>query len=144
MLGTRMVEDDDRAALAPRLAFYRLDEMSRGWFVGDFEPTALRTDAAEVAVQRFRRGESHGRHLHRVATEVTVVLQGDATIEGRRVGAGDVIVTPPGVAVAFSALTDVVTVVVKVPSTRDDKFPVADAEAVGDGDPHENRSIDAR
>ena len=29
---------------------YRLDDMVKGWFVGDFEPTALRTAACEVSV----------------------------------------------------------------------------------------------
>jgi hypothetical protein len=33
---------------------YRLDDMVKGWFVGDFEPTALRTAACEVSVKHYK------------------------------------------------------------------------------------------
>ena len=36
----------------------RLDDMVRGWFVGNFEPTAYRTDGAEVAVKHYAAGEA--------------------------------------------------------------------------------------
>ena len=29
----------------------RLENMTKGWFVGDFKPAVLRTDAVEVAVK---------------------------------------------------------------------------------------------
>ena len=32
---------------------HHLDDMTRGWFVGDFEPTLYRTDAVEVAVKHY-------------------------------------------------------------------------------------------
>jgi hypothetical protein len=37
---------------------HRLEDMTRGWFVGDFAPTLYRTDAVEVAVKHFTAGES--------------------------------------------------------------------------------------
>jgi hypothetical protein len=102
---------------------HRLEDMTKGWFVGDFEPTAVRTSAAEVAVKTYAAGDAEDRHLHRVATEVTVIVSGEATMEGRRLRAGDIVVLEPGDPSDFLAHTDVVTAVVKLPSVAGDKYP---------------------
>lgn len=101
---------------------HQLDGMVKGWFVGDFEPTALRTNAAEVAVKEYAAGDHEELHHHRIATEVTTVVRGEIEMLGRSFSAGDVVVIPPNTATAFRAVTDAVTVVVKVPGAHDDKY----------------------
>lgn len=100
----------------------QLTTMTGGWFVGAFTPTALTTDAAEVAVKSYAAGDSEPRHHHRVATEATLILSGTARFNDTSVGAGQIATIAPGESVAFTAVTDVVTVVVKVPSAPDDKY----------------------
>ena len=100
-----------------------LDEMVGGWFVGDFEPSALRTQGAEVAVKRYAAGDAEAEHVHRVATELTAIVSGEAELGGRRLVAGEIAVLEPGEPAAFRALTDVVLVAVKVPSVAGDKHP---------------------
>lgn len=100
-----------------------LTTMTGGWFVGDFKPTALATGVAEVAVKSYVAGDSEARHHHRVATEVTLVLSGTARFNETVVDTGQIATIPPGESVAFKAVTDVVTVVVKVPSVAGDKYP---------------------
>jgi len=104
------------------LEIFRLDQMVKGWFVGDFSPAALRTDAAEVAVKSYKAGDREDRHLHKVASEITLILHGTAEMCDRRLGPGDIIKLSPGEASAFSAITDVTTVVVKLPSVAGDKY----------------------
>ena len=104
------------------MEIFHLDEMVKGWFVGDFAPTALRTDAAEVAVKRYKAGEHETTHLHKIATEITLVLEGSVEMCGRRLNHGDIIKLMPGEATDFTAITDAVTVVVKHPSIRGDKY----------------------
>ena len=104
----------------------RLEDMTRGWFVGDFAPSALRTPACEAAVRHYRKGDAEARHLHRIATEVTLILQGQARMFEQTFAAGDIVVAEPGDATAFEALTDCTIVVVKTPSCTDDKYPVED------------------
>jgi quercetin dioxygenase-like cupin family protein len=104
------------------LEIFHLDKMVKGWFVGDFAPTALRTDAAEVAVKRYKAGEREEAHLHKVATEVTLVLEGTIEMCGRHLSKGDIIKLAPGEATDFTAITDAITVVVKIPSVGGDKF----------------------
>lgn len=101
---------------------YRLENMTKGWFVGDFLPTALKTGDAEVAVKPYRAGDHEGRHMHKVATEVTVIVDGEVEMSGQRYKTGDIVVIAPGEATDFTAITDVMTVVVKVPSVKGDKY----------------------
>jgi quercetin dioxygenase-like cupin family protein len=110
----------------------KLADMVKGWFVGDFDPVVLRSTAVEVAVKHYRAGDREDLHHHRVATEVTVIVSGSVRMLGRTWGAGDIVVIEPGEATAFEALTDVVNVVVKLPSAKDDKF-LGRADGSGDG-----------
>jgi quercetin dioxygenase-like cupin family protein len=101
---------------------FQLGDMSRGWFVGDFQPTALATQAAEVAVKSYKAGEREARHHHRVATEITLVQSGAVEMNGERFESGAIIIVEPGESTDFHALADTVTVVIKVPGARDDKY----------------------
>lgn len=99
-----------------------LSDMVKGWFVGNFEPTLLATDACEVAVKRYKAGDREDRHHHKIATEVTLVLEGRVRMCGQEWGAGSIIVLEPGEATDFEALTDAVNVVVKTPGASNDKY----------------------
>lgn len=102
-----------------------LDDMIKGWFVGQFEPTVLATQACEVAVKHYKAGESESAHFHKIATEVTVVVSGTVRMVGREWGAGDIVVLSPGEVTDFEALTDAVNVVVKLPGALNDKYVVS-------------------
>jgi hypothetical protein len=99
-----------------------LDQMTRGWFVGDFTPTLFQTRDVEVAVMRYKAGESEKRHFHKIATELTVVSKGEIEMNGRRYGDGDIIVLSPGEPTDFRAITDAITTVVKIPGAQNDKY----------------------
>lgn len=106
------------------IEFRTLDEFSGGWFVGAFTPSLFHTTAFEVAVQHFSAGEKSLIHVHRIAEEITVVVSGEATLNGRRIYPGSIVRVPAGVAAGFEAVTDVTTVVVKMPSVPGDKYRV--------------------
>ena len=100
----------------------RLEQMTKGWFVGDFLPTLLKTQACEVAVKRYKAGDAEGPHFHKIATEITVIISGRVKMLGQEWGEGDIIVIEPGDTTDFEALTDAVNVVVKVPGAQNDKY----------------------
>lgn len=108
----------------------RLRDMHRGWFVGDFLPTCYRTDACEVACQRFEAGDTEAEHVHRIATEITVIVSGRAIMAGRELTAGDILVLEPGEPAGFKAIEPTTTLVVKLPSVAGDKYLVDPAGAV--------------
>ena len=101
---------------------YNLDAFTRGWFVGNFSPSLLPTDAVEVAAKLYRAGESEEKHFHKIATELTLVLSGRVRMSGEEFGPGEIVKIKPGEATDFTALTDATTVVVKVPCVRGDKY----------------------
>lgn len=102
----------------------RLDEMVKGWFVGAFAPTAFSTNACEVAVKNYRAGDYEEAHYHKVATEITLVLTGQVRMLGKFWCEGDIVTMNPGEATEFEAVTDAITVVVKVPGVIGDKYLV--------------------
>lgn len=109
--------------LPPGVTLHRLEDMTRGWFVGNFTPTLLTSEQLEVAVQHFAAGTEEAEHHHRLATEITVIVSGRAVMCGRELIAGDIMVLPPGTATSFRAIEDTVTTVVKSPCALGDKYP---------------------
>lgn len=101
---------------------YRLDDMTKGWFVGDFDPAALKTSAAEVAVKSYVAGTLEPRHYHKVTPEVTLIISGEVRMNDDHYSAGDIIVIEPGEATDFEALSNATTIVVKLPSVAGDKY----------------------
>lgn len=102
----------------------KLGDMVKGWFVGGFLPAALNTDSCEVGIKNYKSGEKEAAHYHKIATEITVLLSGSVIMRDQVWNAGDIIVLEPGDVTAFQALTDAVTVVVKVPGALNDKYVV--------------------
>lgn len=108
--------------MSPPYTLAQLDSMTRGWFVGDFLPTMLTTTDVEVAIQQYRAGDYEAAHFHKVATEITVILNGEAEMFGKVFRHGDIVKIPPGSTTDFRAITDVTTVVVKHPGAKNDKY----------------------
>ena len=96
--------------------------MTRGWFIGNFTPSLMRTEAVEAAVREFPAGSREEWHFHRIATEFTVIISGTVRMNGVIYGKGDIIVIPPGEGADFEALTDTVTAVIKIPGVPNDKY----------------------
>jgi mannose-6-phosphate isomerase-like protein (cupin superfamily) len=101
---------------------FNLNEMVKGWFVGDFDPSVLKTNDVEVAIKKYNEGDHESAHFHKIATEITVVLSGKVKMFDKVFADGDIIVIQPGEMTAFMALTDVTTVVVKYPGAKNDKY----------------------
>ena len=102
----------------------RLDDMTRGWFVGAFSPTAHSSDQCEVAVKRYKAGDYEHAHYHKIATEITLILSGRVRMSGGEWQDGDIVILSPGEETDFHAITDAVTVVVKTPGAQHDKYMV--------------------
>lgn len=91
----------------------KLSEMTRGWFIGNFSPTLLSTQEIEVGVKNYVAGDKEPCHVHKVATEITVVVSGKISMNGCEYGCGDIIILEPGEKTDFLAITDTTTTVVK-------------------------------
>jgi len=101
---------------------FNLKNMIKGWFVGDFEPTVFQTKDFEVAVKHYKKGDSEEAHVHKIATEITVIVSGQVGMGHRFFSKGDIVVIEPGEFTNFKAFSDTTTVCVKIPSVKGDKY----------------------
>lgn len=101
---------------------YQLKDMVKGWFVGNFEPSVLKTEDVEVAVKHYQKGDSEDTHHHKIATEITVIVSGRVKMNEVIYEAGDIIIISPNEATNFEALEDSINVVVKYPGANADKY----------------------
>jgi hypothetical protein len=96
--------------------------MVKGWFIGDFEPSLYKTEAVEVAVKSYNSGDFEEEHYHKIATEFTVVIEGIVELNDIQYGVNDIIKIEPGTSAKFKSITNSLTVVVKIPGVKNDKF----------------------
>lgn len=101
---------------------FHLNNMVKGWFTGNFTPSALQTSAVEVGIKKYKKGDYEARHHHKIATEATVIVTGSVKMNNAVYNEGDIIVIQPNYATDFEALTDTTTVVVKLPGANNDKY----------------------
>lgn len=102
----------------------KLDDMVKGWFIGNFEPSLLKTNDVEVAVKKYAKGDKEEKHFHKIATEYTVILNGRVKMFDQEFADGDIIVVEPGDVTAFECISATSTVVVKIPGANNDKYVV--------------------
>ena len=102
----------------------RIEDFTRGWFIGNFDPSLLKTDKFEVGLLSHKAGEVWPKHYHKVATEYNVLVSGRMIIQEKELKSGDVFVFSPGDIADPIFLEDCSVLVVKVPSIIGDKYEV--------------------
>jgi hypothetical protein len=101
---------------------YNLNTFIKGWFIGNFEPTLLQTNDFEIAIKRYKEDDYEETHYHKIATEYTIIIEGEVLMGGKKYKKDDIIEILPNEPSDFYCLTDVTTCVVKVPSVKNDKY----------------------
>jgi quercetin dioxygenase-like cupin family protein len=102
----------------------KLNDMFKGWVVGNFEPSLFKTDEFEVAVKNYKAGDYEEKHYHKLATEITIIGDGMVQMNGVTYTKGDIITIEPGEATDFKVLCDTITTVIKFPCVKNDKYIV--------------------
>lgn len=102
----------------------RLEQFTKGWVVGDFEPSIIRTKDFEVSVRSYEAGDSETEHVHKVATEITIITSGVFEMNGKKLVTGDVVVLEPGQSAWFKCIESGSNTIIKTPSVIGDKYPV--------------------
>ena len=102
----------------------KLDDMYRGWFIGDFEPSIYKTKDFEVGVLTHTKGEKWPAHYHKEAIEMNVLLEGKMTVNGVTIEVGDIFVFDKDEIARPDFLEDCKVLCVKTPSIPGDKYEV--------------------
>jgi quercetin dioxygenase-like cupin family protein len=100
----------------------KLKDFTKGWIIGDFEPSLYKSKDTEVGVRLYAAGDVEKPHFHKVATEFTVIVSGKFKLNDNIYSEGDIITIEPDEISYFSCLESGKTVVVKIPSVPGDKY----------------------
>jgi len=98
----------------------RIENFTRGWFVGNFEPTIFSTKDFEVGVLFHKKG-TLAAHYH-TSIELNYLISGEMTIHGKKLMPGDIFIIEPYEVVDPVIVKDCTLVVVKTPSMPGDKY----------------------
>ena len=102
----------------------KLDDFKLGWIIGDFEPSIFKTKDLEVGVKYYEPQVKEPKHLHKIATEYTIILEGKVMVNGIVYSKGDLIKIDRNQVSEFETLEKTITLVVKSPSAPGDKYIV--------------------
>lgn len=106
------------------IAKHHITDFIGGWFIGDFEPSILKTKDFEVSIKTHLQDEQWPHHYHKEATEFNYVFSGKVKIEDVVYEAGDIFVIYPEYIVRPEFLEDCTILCVKTPSKIGDKYEV--------------------
>lgn len=101
---------------------HKINDMIGGWFIGDFKPTLHNSSNFEVAYKEYKKDDYEPFHHHKIAKEFTLIAEGEVLMNGIKYFKGDIIEISPNESTDFKALSFVKTVVVKIPSAKNDKY----------------------
>ena len=102
----------------------RLEDFTRGWLMGDFEPSLIRTKDFEVGILTHTKGEVWPKHYHKLADEYNVLVKGKMTVNGVELNTGDVFIIEKNEVSEPKFLEDCTILVIKIPSIIGDKYEV--------------------
>jgi hypothetical protein len=102
---------------------HRLTDFTKGWVVGNFEPSLLKENF-EVGIHRHHAGEFHQDHFHKKCVEINIVTSGEILINGQKFIKDDIFVFNPYEVSQVEYLTDVELVVIRNISDPTDKYEI--------------------
>jgi quercetin dioxygenase-like cupin family protein len=102
----------------------RIEDMTGGWFIGNFCPSVLRTPDFEVGYKFHPKGEKWDKHYHKKGVEVTYLIRGKMQIQDRILTSGDIFTIFPYELADPIFLEDCEVVIIKSPSVVGDKYTV--------------------
>jgi quercetin dioxygenase-like cupin family protein len=100
----------------------KLADMKGGWFIGNFDPAAYKTDQFEVCFKLHPKGEKWPKHYHKEAVEINYLIRGSMTIQGELLEAGDIFIIDKHEVSDPEFHEDCEVIVVKTPSVPGDKY----------------------
>jgi quercetin dioxygenase-like cupin family protein len=107
------------------MKIFKLKDMYKGWFVGNFEPSVFQTSLFEVGTTFHPKGSEWDIHYHKKGTEITWLIKGKIKIQDKILETGDIFVIYPWEIANPEFLEDSEVLVIKTPSDVKDKYVIA-------------------
>ena len=75
------------------MQIFKIEDMKKGWFIGDFEPSTFKTSLFEVGTTLHPKGSSWDTHYHKEGTEINYLVEGKMTIQNKELNKGDIFIS---------------------------------------------------
>ena len=102
----------------------KMKTMLGGWFIGNFEPSAYKTDQFEVCYKHHYKGEKWDSHYHKESTEINYLVNGKMIIQNKELNTGDIFILKPYEIADPVFIEDCTVLIVKTPSVPKDKYMI--------------------
>ena len=63
------------------MKFSNLDNFTRGWIVGDFQPSLFSTKDNDIGILRINKGDKSDGHFHKNHIEYNIIIEGKVKIK---------------------------------------------------------------
>jgi len=103
---------------------HNISDFKGGWFIGDFNPSLLKTKDFEISIKTHPKDEVWDKHYHKIATEYNYVIEGIVKIDDVTYEKGDLFIIHPEFVVDPHFLVDCTIVCIKTPCVIGDKYVV--------------------
>lgn len=103
---------------------YDLKNYTKGWFMGDFEPSLFKTPDFEVGFHTYEKGQYWAPHVHKVSDEYNLLIEGKMVVCGQEVNEGQLFVIEKNEVAGPTFLENCKVLIIKVPSVPGDKYIV--------------------
>jgi len=104
------------------MKIFNLKDMVGGWIIGNFDPSLFKTNDVEISIKKYKAEDYDSSHYHKIATEYTVIVDGQVEMSGNIYNKDDILIISPGEVTDFRAITNSTTVVIKIPGANNDKY----------------------
>lgn len=102
----------------------KLSDSIGGWFIGNFDRAAYKTNSFEVSLKEHSQGEKYGWHYHQHVDEINLVIKGKIVMHGQEFGPGDIFIMEPYDIADPEFIEDCTIICVKAPNITNDKIDV--------------------
>jgi hypothetical protein len=93
----------------------------RGWLIGNFEPSIVKTPDYEIGLLTHGKGEQWGFHYHQSSIEFNILLSGHFLLNNIPISAGTVFIINKNVIACPKFLEQCKILCIKIPSVPGDK-----------------------
>jgi len=102
----------------------RIERFKNGWFIGDFEPSLIRTKDFEISLMTHEKDAYIPLHYHHLVEEMNVFVSGSMTCNGCVLIPGDIFIFEKDEVSDCVVHEKSTILVVKAPSIIGDKYNV--------------------
>ena len=104
------------------MIFSNIKDYQGGWFIGNFEPTIVKSPQFEGAYHTHFMGEKSEPHIHKLTTELNFIVYGELIVSGKRLSSGDIWIYEPNEISDVEFLSVVGLFIIRWPSIPGDKY----------------------